>query len=145
MHLKKNSWLKHWDFILGDVFCLNLTFLCAYWIRLGFGNMYALSGYRMMVILGILFHFCIAFFTNCYSGILRRGYFDEFRIVVTYNVEMIGLMFAYLFIMQMGNNYARTILLGFFFLNTIVMYLMHIIMKKVHQLYGADSENRKKY
>lgn len=144
MHLKKNSWLKHWDFILGDVFCLNLTFLCAYWIRLGFGNMYALSGYRMMVILGILFHFCIAFFTNCYSGILRRGYFDEFRIVVTYNVEMIGLMFAYLFIMQMGNNYARTILLGFFFLNTIVMYLMHIIMKKVHQLYGADSENRKK-
>lgn len=144
MHLKKNSWLKHWDFILGDVFCLNLTFLCAYWIRLGIGNMYALSGYRMMVILGILFHFCIAFFTNCYSGILRRGYFDEFRIVVTYNVEMIGLMFAYLFIMQMGNNYARTILLGFFFLNTIVMYLMHIIMKKVHQLYGADSENRKK-
>lgn len=144
MHLKKNSWLKHWDFILGDVFCLNLTFLCAYWIRLGFGNMYAIPGYRMMVILGILFHFCITFFTNCYSGILRRGYFDELRIVVSYNVEMIGLMFAYLFIMQMGNNYARTILIGFFFLNMIAMYLMHVIMKKVHQLYGTDKENRKK-
>lgn len=144
MHLKKNSWLKHWDFILVDLLCLNLTFLSAYWIRLGFGNMYALSGYRMMVIFAMILHFSIVFFTNCYSGILKRGYFDEFRIVVVYNMELLGFLFAYLFVLQIGNYYARTILVGFFFLNTIAMYLVHIIMKKIHQKKGIDKANKTK-
>lgn len=144
MHLKKNSWLKHWDFILIDMLCLNLTFLFAYWIRLGFGNMYAVSGYRMMIILAMILHFSIVFFTNCYSGILRRGYFDELKVVIIYNIELMGCLFAYLFIMQMGNNYARTILIGFFFLNTIAMYLMHIIMKKIHWVRGTEKDNKTK-
>lgn len=142
MHLKKNSWLKHWDFILADMLCINLTFLSAYWLRLGFGNMYAVSGYRMMVILAMLLHFCIAFFTNCYSGILRRGYFNELKVVVIYNMELIGFMFAYMFVMQLGNSYARTILIGFVALNTIAMYLSHIVVKKVHQIKGSDKNNR---
>lgn len=141
MHLKKNSWLKHWDFILVDLLCINLTFISAFWLRLGIGNMYAVSGYRMMVILAMMIHFCIAFFTNCYSGILRRGYFNELKVVVIYNMELIGIMFAYLFVMQLGNNYARTILIGFFVLNTIAMYLSHIIVKKIHQIKGTDKNN----
>lgn len=144
MHLKKNGWLKHWDFILVDVLCLNLTFLAAYWIRLGFGNMYAEQDYRMMVILATALHFCIAFFTNCYSGILKRGYFNELRIAVVYNVELFGLMLAYLFVMQKGDIYSRTILIGFFFLNTIAVYMWHIIMKKIHQLHEKDTADKRK-
>lgn len=142
MHLKKSGWLKHWDFILVDLLCLNITFLFAYWIRLGVGNMYAVPGYRMLIFIVMILHFCIMFFTNCYSGILRRGYFDEFKIVTLYNVELIGLLFAYLFIMQIGSYYARTILVGFFFLDTVVMYLAHIIMKKVYQTIGTDKTNK---
>ena len=92
MHLKKNSWLKHWDFILVDLLCLNFTFLFAYWLRLGFGNMYELFEYRRMVILVMTLHFCIAFFTNCYSSILRRGYIQELKVVMIYNVEMLSLI-----------------------------------------------------
>ena len=145
MHLKKNSWLKHWDFILVDLLCLNLTFLFAYWLRLGFGNMYRLFEYRRMVILILALHFCIAFFSNCYSGILRRGYLRELKVVITYNVELIGLMFAYLFIIQRGGSYSRVILVGFFFMNIIAMYLMHIILKKIYGLiYLKDSKNKPK-
>lgn len=144
MHLKKNSWLKHWDFILVDMLCLNLTFLFAYWLRLGFGNMYAVQGYRMIIILAMILHFSIAFFTNCYSGILRRGYFEELKIVVIYNIELMGCLFAYLFIMQMGNAYARTILIGFFFLNTVAMYLMHVITKKIHWIREKENNHKTK-
>ena len=144
MHLKKKGWLKHWDFILVDLLCLNFTFLFSYWIRLGVGNMYAVSGYRMLIVLVMILHFCIMFFTNCYSGILRRGYFDEFKVVVLYNTELIALLFAYLFVMQMGRHYARTILVGFYFLDTIVMYLAHIIVKKVYQANGTEKSNKTK-
>lgn len=145
MHLKKNSWLKHWDFILVDLLCLNFTFLFAYWLRLGFGNMYELFEYRRMAILLMTLHFCIAFFTNCYSGILRRGYIQELKIVMIYNVELIGLMFTYSFIIQRGGSYSRVILVGFFFMNTIAMYLMHIILKKIYELIDLkDSKNKPK-
>lgn len=143
MHLKKNSWLKHWDFILVDLLCLNFTFLFAYWLRLGFGNMYELFEYRRMVILVMTLHFCIAFFTNCYSGILRRGYIQELKVVMIYNVEMIGLMFTYLFVIQRGGNYSRVILVGFFFMNIIVMYLTHIILKKIYQVIELENSNNK--
>ena len=57
MHTEKSSWLKHWDFIVADLICLNITFLCAYWLRNGFRNMYALSGYRMLFLLTIILEF----------------------------------------------------------------------------------------
>lgn len=30
MYVKKNSWVKHLDFILADLLCINLTLLIAY-------------------------------------------------------------------------------------------------------------------
>lgn len=144
MHLKEKGWIKHWDFILVDLVCLNITFLCAYWIRLGFENMYANRNYRMLLMIAMILHFSIMFFSNCYSGILRRGYFDEFRRVVVYNVELIGFMFAYIFVMQLGSTFARTILVGFFLLNTVTMYLLHIVMKKVYHLRGINGVKKKK-
>lgn len=79
MHIRTpNSWIKHLDFIFADLLCLNATLLLAYFLRSGIKNMYALSGYRMLVIVMMILHFCIAFFSDYYSGILGRGYFIEF-------------------------------------------------------------------
>lgn len=132
MHIKKSSWLKHLDFILADLICLNITFLFAYWLRHDICNVYALKGYRMLIVIAMILHFCIGYFSNFYSGILRRGYFTEFKKVFIYNIQLTGLLFAYLFVMQMGNLYSRTVLVGYFFINTICMYMVHICIKKKH-------------
>lgn len=34
------GWLKHWDFILLDIICLQLSFVIAYYLRQGDGNLY---------------------------------------------------------------------------------------------------------
>ena len=44
MYVKKNSWVKHLDFILADLLCINLTLLIAYFLRNGVRNVYALKG-----------------------------------------------------------------------------------------------------
>ena len=136
MHIQKSSWLKHWDFIVLDLLCLNVTFMIAYWLRLGLGNMYAEPEYRMMVVIMMILHFCIAFFSNFYSGILSRGYFVEFKLVVAHNVVLMALAFAYLFVTQTGENFSRTILVGFLFLNIFAMYLTHIVLKKIRYATG---------
>lgn len=144
MHIRvKNSWIKHWDFILADFLCLNVTFLFAYFLRSGINNMYALSGYRMLVIVMIIMHFCIIFFSNCYSGILSRGYFDEFRKVFVHNVELVGLLLAYMFVLQIGNVYSRIVLISFLFMDTLTMYLVHISLKYFLKKHGVN-ELRKK-
>lgn len=49
MYVKKNSWVKHLDFILADLLCINLTLLIAYFLRNGVRNVYALKEYRTLL------------------------------------------------------------------------------------------------
>jgi hypothetical protein len=47
MNRRENSgWLKHWDFILLDILCMQLSFAIAYWIVHGFGNPYVRKDYQ---------------------------------------------------------------------------------------------------
>ena len=85
MYVKKNSWVKHLDFILADLLCINLTLLIAYFLRNGVRNVYALKEYRTLLFAIMALHFCISFFSNTYSDILRRGYFQEFKRVLVHN------------------------------------------------------------
>lgn len=144
MHIRtENSWIKHFDFILVDLLCLNITFLFAYFLRMGVSNMYALSGYRMIVIVMVILHFCITYFSNLYSGILMRGYFEELKKVFTHNFILVGLLMGYMFILQTGNSYSRIILVSFLFMDTITMYLVHITWKHFLTKRGIN-ESRKK-
>ena len=40
------GWLKHWDFILLDIICLQLCFVLSYWLVRGMGNPYQLKSFR---------------------------------------------------------------------------------------------------
>ena len=74
-----NKWTKHFDFIIVDVICINVAFFLATLIYSGSGHMYNTSLYRNVTISLTLIHFCVAFFRNGYSGILRRGYLKEIK------------------------------------------------------------------
>lgn len=141
MHIKKSSWIKHFDFILADLICLNITFNLAYWLRHGIVNVYEIKDYRMIMIMIMVLHFCITYFSNWYSGILKRGYFGEFQKVFIYNLEMIAVVFSYLFVMQLSIQYSRLTFISYFCINTIVMYMVHIILKKIIN----DNEGLSKY
>ena len=134
MHVKtESSWIKHLDFIGVDLLCLNITFVLAYFLRCGIHNMYVSKIYRELILVTIILHFCVVFFKNYYSGILNRGYFDEFKKVLFHNAILTSLIFSYLFIMQRGSAYSRIVLVSFFLMNTIAMYMMHIILKYIQR------------
>ena len=76
---KKGSkgWLKHFDFILLDMICLQIAFLLAYVIRHDSGNPYMVPLYRNMAILMELLDLVVMFFDETLSNVLKRGYFKE--------------------------------------------------------------------
>ena len=139
-----NKWTKHFDFIIADVICINVAFFLATLIYSGSGHMYNTSLYRNATISLTLIHFCVAFFRNGYSGILRRGYLKEMKDVVYHNAIIMAVLFVYLFLIHQANNVSRIVILIFFAIDTILMYISRIVFKKfyaVRKNYDNAKEN----
>lgn len=146
MHVKaKNSWIKHLDFILADLVCFNIAFFLAFVSRIGFQNMYADREYRTLIVIGMILHFCVSFFSNHYSGILARGYLGEFKAVTFHNIKLFGLLMAYMFVVQMGDKYSRLVVISSFLMNILITYLGHITLKYIQNNRGRNVEKQKKY
>ena len=137
-----NKWTKHLDFIIVDVICINVAFFLATLIYSGSGHMYGASLYRNITISLTLIHFCVAFFRNGYSGILRRGYLKEMKDTVYHNVIVMAVLFGYLFLIQQSGNVSRLVILLFFIIDTILMYISRILLKKFYTV-RKNNDNAK--
>lgn len=76
------GWLKHWDFIVLDIFCLQLAFVVAYFVRHGFGNPYSDQTYRTVAFVFMLCQIVVMFLGQSYQDypatrILHRIYQDR--------------------------------------------------------------------
>lgn len=130
----KFSWMKHIDFILIDLLCIQMAFIAAYAVRFylntgKFAFVYSTSGYRMICIFLAILHFCIVFFTNNYSGILRRGMLVEFKSVVIHNFFLLCGVFAYLVMLKLAGDVSRLTLILFGCFNIFIMFAARSLFK----------------
>ena len=130
---KKGSkgWLKHFDFILLDMICLQIAFLLAYVIRHDSGSPYIVPLYRNMAIFMELLDIVVMFFYETLSNVLKRGYFKEFAATVKHAILVELIAVLYLFTMQEGQAYSRTALYLTGVIYAILTYIVRIIWKKV--------------
>ncbi|MBQ9609886.1 MAG: sugar transferase [Lachnospiraceae bacterium] len=129
MNNKKTSRSKHIDFIVLDLICVEVSFLLAYMIRLGNASQKFSDGYALINGLIIIAHAAIVFYTEGYSGILRRGYWREIKSVITYNIELLAVVLAILFFSKQSADYSRIVMGLFFVINTILMYIVRTLRK----------------
>ena len=130
---KKGSkgWLKHFDFILLDMICLQIAFLLAYVIRHDSGSPYIVPLYRNMAIFMELLDIVVMFFYETLSNVLKRGYFREFAVTVKHVLLVELFSVLYLFTMQEGQAYSRTALYLTGVIYAILTYIVRIIWKKI--------------
>ena len=129
MKNKTTSRSKHIDFILLDLICVEVSFLLAFFIRLGENRDKFDDGYSLINVIIIIAHLAIVFFSESYSGILRRGYFKEMKAVLTYNIELLAIMLGILFFSKQSSDYSRIVMGLFFVINTIITYIVRCIRK----------------
>lgn len=130
---KKGSkgWLKHFDFILLDMICLQIAFLLAYVIRHDSGSPYIVPLYRNMAIFMELLDIVVMFFYETLSNVLKRGYFREFAATVKHVLLVELFSVLYLFTMQEGQAYSRTALYLTGVIYAILTYIVRISWKKI--------------
>ena len=140
---RSNNWLKHLDFLILDLICLELALLLAYGIRLGWMSVYQNIIYKKMAVILVVIDIFVVFFTESFKNILKRGYYREFRAMVTQAVLVVLCSVFFLFAVQEGENYSRTILILTGVIYFLLGYLARIGWKALlgkHK--GTDSRQR---
>lgn len=126
---KSNSWVKHFDFIIWDIICLQASFVLAYLIRHGTFFLYRNESYRNMGIFLVLVDCVVIFFNNTFKNVLKRGYYKEFQVTVAHTFVIVALSALYLFSIQKGADYSRIVLYITWVLYMLISYFMRILWK----------------
>ena len=94
---KAGGWLKHLDFILLDLLCLQAAFMLAYTVRMGPNSPYADREYRSIGIVILLADVAVMFLLNTFRDVLKRGYYQEFAMTLRHDCVVEGIVVFYLF------------------------------------------------
>lgn len=138
-----NSWLKHGDFILLDIICMQVSFVLAYWVVHGFGNPYVRGDYQYQVLVLIASQIITILFSNQYSGILRRGVFRELFSVLKYMLLTLAIALVYLFVTKHSATASRLQYGLTSVLFVVIAYIVRQLNKKRIALHNANIRNRR--
>lgn len=136
-----SSRAKHIEFIISDFLALEIAFLAAYYLRFVY-EAKTTANYRLINLVLLIIYLVIILAQPIHSGILKRGYFKEFRNVLLVDIEMLVVLLAILFVMKETNQISRIFIGLLFAFNLLITYMFRIVIKGI--LYGSFKRNNKK-
>lgn len=146
----QRSLLKHADFTIFDLICVEISFLIVLVMRHDisvvtniFSGGVGFNQYSRMLLFLLLIHFSIVTLTEPYSGILRRRPWEELVKVVTYNIYSFAGVVIILFAEKTSDTYSRIVLFTFPVINIVFMFVYRQMHKKQLKLRisAGDKQN----
>lgn len=141
---ESGSWLKHGDFIILDILCIQIALLVAYMFRNGFEFPWKNDTYQQMVFILTIMDIVVVFFMQSYKGILRRGYFREFKETLLHVSATITGFILFNFITKSGQQYSRMVVVLMWEIAIILCYMIRVWRKKVLKSRAALTQKGKK-
>ena len=139
MYRKDNDgWLKHADFIIWDMMCLQVAFLLAYMISGNGFNPYINMLYRNMAVFIEFIDLIILVTSNTLRGVLKRGHYVEFMITIKHCIVVGVVSIMFLFLLQKGQEYSRLALILLIVLYIVISYPVRELWK--HKLKSKMDE-----
>lgn len=128
-----------------DIICIIVSFIGAVGIRYGFkvDNLFG-TIYGFIFILILLSYVCFFNIFDFFTGIFKRGFYDEFISVFQLNMLLLLFMSAILFMLQRGSVYSRFFFACFFFLNVWITYIARQYLKVILLAYYKKSGSSNK-
>lgn len=138
-----NGWLKHIDFIILDMICLQIAFVMAYFIKNGNIHLYNDYLYRNMAIILEAADLMVILIFGTLKGVLKRGHYQEFVKTFKHALIVCFLAVLYLFTVQKGVFFSRVIV----FLTIGIYFILTYIVRELWKGYikkGVNSGKRRK-
>lgn len=131
MNLKPGKgWLKHADFIILDILCLQLSFVLAHWLIIGVRNPYELYSYRYLAAILFFAQVVVTLFGYNYKGILRRGYIKEAGKILQYAISILIVAVVFLFLIHQSATVSRLQFGWTMIIYVILGYIARILNKR---------------
>lgn len=135
-------WIKHVDFIILDLICLQVAFVLAYAFS-GYGaNPYQLILYRNMAVFMEVADLVVLFVMGTLKNVLKRGHYKDFVVTVQHGVILGAIMILYLFMLQEGPQYSRLALVLNIVIYIPLTYLVRELWKLLLRKKMKDGEDR---
>lgn len=139
----KSSLLKHLDFILWDILCLQVAFLVAHLLRFGWEYPYRDQNYQNMALILVLIDLVGAYIFSTFKNVLKRGYYLELAATIKHTMLVGAVVMFYLFSTKAGDRYSRIFIFLMFIIYTVLSYVVRLIWKlyltKVYKAAGKRS------
>ena len=137
------GWLKHADFIVLDLICLQIAYVLAYaFCGHGF-NPYATIIYRDMAIILELADLIVIFAYGTMKSVLKRGYYRDFVVTLNHTIIVGVLAVLYLFLIQEAENFSRLTLILTMAVYLVLTYTVRVLWKKLRRKQMKDGGERK--
>lgn len=127
----KIRWLKHFDFMMLDMLCLELAFIAACLIRNGWEWPFEDESYARFGVVILLLHVCVVFFLDSYKNIVKRSYMTEIKMAVKHNTAVLFAAFVYLFATKQTADYSRLIISLMWGIGCCIMVAARLVWKRV--------------
>lgn len=140
----KKGWLKHLDFELMDLVCIEIAFFIAYLIRHSGMIEDTKDWYIRLGVIMLLIQCVVVFFINDYKGILHRNAWLEFIAVIKHVTVIEAVFIVYEFIMKETDLLSRYVILVSWGLSVIFCYIGRLSLKVFLRSYITDSRHQAK-
>ncbi len=138
---EKKSWLKHLDFTIFDIVCLQLALVIAYILRLGWSMPYASDPYERLAVIMVLIDICVVFFFEPYNGILRRGHFQEANATITFCTIIFVGMLVYEVATKQTEIYSRKITFAYWLISMVLVFAERFVLKHIIRQRMTNEKN----
>ncbi|MCI9137411.1 MAG: sugar transferase [Lachnospiraceae bacterium] len=128
---QKKSWVKHLDFLILDIICLEIAFYSSCLIRLGNMRRFPMlmDYYNRLAGVLLLMDICIVFFFEAYTGILRRNKVQELKAVMIHCSIVFVSITVYMWATKQSEIYSRQIIFVFWGIAIVIEYFSRCLWK----------------
>ena len=123
------GWLKHWDFELADLICIEVSFFLAYFLRHVDMVKSNAQWYGRLGVVMLLIQCLVMLFGNSYKNIIHRGYGMEFFAVIQHVTVVEVLFVTYEFIVKETAALSRYVILVSWGISVALCYVVRLLLK----------------
>lgn len=143
MYRKKyKGWLRHWDFILIDMICLEIAFFGAYFIRHFNEMMVHPQMYFKLGVLLLVFDLIAILVNGSYNGIIQRMKWPELVAVVKHVTIVEVLLLLYEYMMKESEYLSRTVFLLSWAAAIVLCWFSRLVWKKILRTHLLKRDNQ---
>ena len=127
---KPKGWLKHWDFVLLEIICLQVSYVLAYYIRHREAFWHS-ETYLAVAFFLFIDELVITYFNETFKNVLKRGLYSELTATIKHIALIILVTVFGMYVTKYSNEISRLTIFYCGAIHLALSYTTRIIYKKL--------------